>query len=86
MEPLQLGEGIRSPDKFAGVRLSQGDGLMVETPGGGGWGDPLTRDRDKVRADLRDGLISRAVAVEIYGLDAVEADRIVETYHWVYTP
>lgn len=86
IDPMQLGEGIKSPDKFNGVRLTEGDGLMVETPGGGGWGDPRTRDRDSVIADLRDGLISRAAAVDIYGLDPAEADRVVETYHWTYIP
>jgi N-methylhydantoinase B/oxoprolinase/acetone carboxylase alpha subunit len=84
LEPLQLGEGIRSPDKFANVRLCEGDALRVETPGGGGWGFAQARDRDAVIADLRDGLISLAAAIQTYGLDADEAQGIVEKYHWAY--
>lgn len=82
VDPTQLGQGIQSPDKFSGVRLVEGEGLMVETPGGGGWGDPERRERRRVEADLREGYISRKAAVEIYGLPAEIADRLVETYHW----
>ncbi|GAA4322833.1 hydantoinase B/oxoprolinase family protein [Pigmentiphaga soli] len=44
------------------------DRLIVETPGGGGWGDPKARDRQAVLADLREGYISLEAAVETYGL------------------
>lgn len=37
--------------------------------GGGGYGDPKLRDRDAVRADLRDGYISAAAARNDYGLE-----------------
>jgi N-methylhydantoinase B len=40
--------------------------------GGGGYGDPLDRDPKLVRADVRDGFISRECARAIYG--AVVAD------------
>jgi len=83
-DPLQL--GLISLDKFSGVRLVAGDRLMVETPGGGGWGDPRTRDPGLVRSDLRDGVISRHAAVAVYGLPAEEADQIIAKYHWNPTP
>ena len=83
-DPLQL--GLISLDKFSGVRLVEGDRLMVETPGGGGWGDPGERDRELVRLDLRDGLISRHAAIDVYGLPAEEADRIIAKYHWNPAP
>jgi N-methylhydantoinase B/oxoprolinase/acetone carboxylase alpha subunit len=83
-DPLEL--GLRSPDKFSGVHLRANDRLMVETPGGGGWGDPRERDPEQVRSDLRDELISREAAVEVYGLPAEEADAIVARYHWVPRP
>ena len=38
--------------------------------GGGGFGDPLARDRDAIRDDLRNGYISAASARENYGLKA----------------
>jgi N-methylhydantoinase B len=75
-----------SLDKFSGVRLVEGDRLMVETPGGGGWGHPGERDRELVRLDLRDGLISRHAAIDVYGLPAEEADQIIAKYHWNPAP
>lgn len=37
--------------------------------GGGGYGDPKLRDREKLRREVRDGLIAPAAARDIYGLD-----------------
>jgi N-methylhydantoinase B len=38
--------------------LHAGDRVVLETAGGGGYGDPARRDPDAVRADLADGKIS----------------------------
>ena len=38
--------------------LTQGDRLLTQTPGGGGWGDPNERDPTKIAGDIRDGLVS----------------------------
>ena len=48
--------------------MPPGDRLVVMTPGGGGIGEPTSRDRAAVQADLEAGLISPAVATEVYGL------------------
>jgi len=53
------------PTKFFKY-LEKGDRLRIETPGGGGWGDPLLRDTDRVQCDVAEGLISAARAKEIY--------------------
>ena len=45
-----------------------GHRIVLETPGGGGLGDPQSRDRERVRADLMDGLISAQAARAEYGL------------------
>ena len=37
--------------------------------GGGGFGDPRERDRETVRRDLDNGVISADAARELYGLD-----------------
>ena len=50
--------------------LGQGDRLIVETAGGGGFGDPRKRDREALRADVRNGKVSAEAAREIYGLEA----------------
>ena len=35
---------------------------------GGGWGDPLERELDRVAEDLRTGVISRSAATDLYGI------------------
>ncbi len=51
------------------LRLKAGDRIAYRTAGGGGYGAPTERDRELVRAELRDGLISPTVAREVYGLE-----------------
>jgi N-methylhydantoinase B len=51
------------------VQLDAGDRVRVETGGGGGYGDPRRRDRNKVRDDVRKGYVSPETARTIYGLD-----------------
>jgi N-methylhydantoinase B len=41
---------------------------IVRTGGGGGWGDPLTRDPAQVAEDVAEGLISVAAARRLYGV------------------
>jgi N-methylhydantoinase B len=42
--------------------------VIVRTGGGGGWGDPLEREPEKVRADVLEELVSVAAAREQYGV------------------
>jgi N-methylhydantoinase B len=44
------------------------DFARLELPGGGGFGDPLERDPEQVRADVLDGLISHEAAERDYGV------------------
>jgi N-methylhydantoinase B len=60
--------GTMSPSKFSGVTLTEGDQVRILMPGGGGYGDPLQRDRDKVRHDVAEGFVSDAAARREYGL------------------
>jgi N-methylhydantoinase B len=46
-----------------------GERLVVEMPGGGSYGDPLRRDRDKVQRDVLLGFVSAGAARESYGCD-----------------
>jgi N-methylhydantoinase B len=48
--------------------VKAGDRLIVKTAGGGGYGDPMQRDRKAVTADLENGKVSERAAREIYGL------------------
>ena len=48
--------------------IPKGERLIVEMPGGGGYGDPKTRDPETVVADVRAGFIDRAAAESEYGV------------------
>ena len=75
-EPGSLGEDViineNETVQIAGKsvhRLSDGEIISIRTPGGGGYGDPNERDPEAIRADIRLGKLSRAVAIEQYGLE-----------------
>jgi N-methylhydantoinase B len=53
------------------VQLKAGDRVRIETGGGGGYGDPCRRSRDRVRDDLRKGYVSETAARKIYGLSQI---------------
>ena len=57
--------------------IPDGDRLVLHLPGGGGMGDPASRDIALVAADVRDGLVSVPRAAEIYRV-AVDAEGIVD--------
>jgi N-methylhydantoinase B len=44
--------------KVTGVKLKQGQQLRLETPGGGGWGDPARRDPGAIARDRRRGFVT----------------------------
>ena len=49
--------------------IPDGERLILELPGGGGMGDPHSRDRALVEADIRNGLVTREQAAAEYGYD-----------------
>lgn len=57
-----------TPGKVAGFRMRAGDVLVMESAGGGGWGDPLERELDLVHADVTEGLVTARLASARYGL------------------
>jgi N-methylhydantoinase B len=52
--------------KVTDVRIRQGQKLRLETPGGGGFGNPSTRDPERVVRDVGLGYISREAARRDY--------------------
>ena len=62
---LASGEVLRNKGFQA---IPKGDRLIVEMPGGGGYGDPMTRDADAVADDVRAGFIDTATAEKDYGV------------------
>jgi N-methylhydantoinase B len=47
--------------------LNQGDEVLIFETGGGGYGDPIKRDRQRLADDIADGLISHEQARAVYG-------------------
>jgi N-methylhydantoinase B len=50
------------------LHLTAGDIVRIVTSGGGGYGDPLDRDPQRVLADVRDGVVSLVAAERDYGV------------------
>lgn len=59
--------------KAQDIALKPGDRVRVGTPGGGGYGDPLTRDPKAVSEDVRLGRYTTAEALDLFGV-VVTAD------------
>ena len=61
--------GTVSPSKFTNIVLEAGDEVLIESPGGGGYGDPAsaTRAREPGRGG---GLRLGRAARELYGFES----------------
>jgi len=64
----------RLPTRYADYPLRAGDIFRLDTPGGGGYGDPLARPAERVLADVREGSVSPEAAARDYGV-VLTADR-----------
>jgi N-methylhydantoinase B len=65
---LRADETIRLRAKSNGTLLAEGDVVIATYSGGGGWGDPIERDPELVAHDVARGLVSQAVAAEVYAV------------------
>ncbi len=61
------GEALKLPSKCT-VPLTKRDALVIKTPGGGGYGDPLKRRPKLVLKDVLNGLVSVEAARAEYGV------------------
>lgn len=57
----------RHVKKETNIALAAGDTVSFWTAGGGGYGDPATRDRRQIEADLRAGYVTPQSAARDYG-------------------
>ncbi len=64
---LRLASGARLRGKGQQT-VPKGDTLLIEMPGGGGLGDPQTRDPARVLEDVKLGLVTREAAAADYGV------------------
>jgi N-methylhydantoinase B len=55
------------PAKTFNLPLRRGDVIRICTPGGGGFGDPRSRDREQVERDVVEGKVSSEAAERLYG-------------------
>jgi len=60
-------ENCELPSKLTQT-IRRGDVFRHQLAGGGGWGDPLQRDPEKVLADVRNEMVSKVSAREDYGV------------------
>jgi N-methylhydantoinase B len=65
-EPIN--PATRFGSKAAGVPLRANDVVVQMTAGGGGWGKPLRRERERVARDVRLGYVSVGAAWREYGM------------------
>ncbi|MBI2881224.1 MAG: hydantoinase B/oxoprolinase family protein [Candidatus Tectomicrobia bacterium] len=67
-DDLKQVSGSQEPVVWGTYELKEGDMLLSWVMGGGGYGDPLERDPEAVRADVAQGLVSPEWAREVYGV------------------
>ena len=70
---LASGKTLRSKGRQL---IPQGDRIVLELPGGGGYGPPGAREAERVREDVADDLITREVAEADYGVVLAEDLKI----------
>lgn len=61
------------------LTVRPGERVATVNPGGGGWGNPLEREPDRVAHDVRNGYVSVEAAAHEYGV-------AVDTLHWTGQP
>jgi N-methylhydantoinase B len=62
-------QGEKTPplvSKVTDIKIRRGQKVRLETPGGGGFGDPATREPERVLRDVRLGYISPEAAHREY--------------------
>ena len=64
---VHLSDGGR-PHPKSHYRLQPGQRVILELPGGGGFGEPSERDIKRILADVRAGYVSIEAAARDYGV------------------
>ena len=65
-----------TPGKVTGVAIRAGDIVVMQSAGGGGYGDPLARDAERVREDVMAGYVSRERARAGYGVIFADSGEV----------
>ena len=64
---VSLGSGVAMKGMGRQI-IPAGDRVVIEMPGGGGYGNPAERDVERIREDVRSELVSREAAERDYGI------------------
>jgi N-methylhydantoinase B len=78
----QTDSGERTPalvSKATDIRIKRGQRVRLETPGGGGFGDPFTREPARVARDIKLGYVSLELASRDYGVAVLDDGSVEET-------
>jgi N-methylhydantoinase B len=59
------------------VSVEKGDIIRIVTTGGGGWGDPLDRETERVREDVSWGKVSLEGARRDYGVIFADEQSLI---------
>ena len=76
----QSDDGLKSPpmaSKITGVKLRKGQEIRLQSPGGGGWGDPLARKPEAVARDVARGFLTPEAARRDYAV-AIDAAGVLD--------
>jgi N-methylhydantoinase B len=80
-ELSEVSDTLEPGQNYSSTYLAPGEVFHMTWQGGGGYGDPLTRDPDAVARDVRELKVTAAAARSVYGVvlanDAVLADDLV---------
>ncbi len=79
-EVTDLKPNTPSTTKFSDLKLERGAHIVLEAPGGGGYGPVSDRDQESVEEDLKNGYISLKEAIRTYKLDSKTARGIAKTH------
>ncbi len=66
------------PPASEGISVKSGDILRIETGGGGGWGDPFTRNPEDVQRDVLEGYATQSAALSEYGVALFDNGREID--------
>ncbi|MEM7404365.1 MAG: hydantoinase B/oxoprolinase family protein [Pseudomonadota bacterium] len=75
---IQRGDDVvpfPTPGKIGGHLMTAGDVIILQSAGGGGYGDPLERDPAEVVADVLSGYVTVGEAAKVYGV-AISEGRL----------